>query len=212
MRVNADRTQRVVLSVDEIPWVSSPAPGVERRMLERWGDEVAVATSVVRYAPGSRFPTHVHDEGEEFLVLEGVFADEHGAYPAGTYVRNPPGTDHAPFTEGGCTILVKLRQMPHGDEPRVVREVWSGPPELHRDERRGVTVHVAAWGAGSVQRLEHAEVYVLDGAVSVEGQPVSAPVWIRGPPGEALQVEVIDATRAWIKRGHLAERLPPGSP
>jgi hypothetical protein len=59
-------------------------------MLDRIGDEVARATSIVRYAPASHFSPHVHDGGEEFLVLEGTFQDEHGDYPVGSYVRNPP--------------------------------------------------------------------------------------------------------------------------
>ena len=91
MLLNTDITQRVVIGTEAMPWVESPLPGVRRRMLERDGDEVARATSIVRYSPGSRFAEHSHGLGEEFQVLEGVFSDEHGDYPAGTYVRNPPG-------------------------------------------------------------------------------------------------------------------------
>ena len=98
MLVHADMTKRAVSFADEAQWVPSPMAGVERRMLERDGDEVARATSVVRYRPGSRFPRHEHALGEEFLVLEGTFADELGEYPAGTYVRNPPGCVCAPST------------------------------------------------------------------------------------------------------------------
>src|SRR6516165_7170873 len=60
------------------------------RPVHRIGDEVARATSVVRYAPKSRFSAHIHGGGEEFLVLDGVFQDEHGDFPVGSYIRNPP--------------------------------------------------------------------------------------------------------------------------
>ncbi len=83
-------------------------PGVERRMLERDGDEVARATSLVRFAPNSAFSAHRHGGGEEFLVLEGVFSDESGDFPAGTYARNPVGSRHVPSSELGCVIFVKL--------------------------------------------------------------------------------------------------------
>src|SRR5271169_6461023 len=83
-------------------------PGVHRRMLDRIGDEVARATSIVRYAPASHFSMHIHDGGEEFLVLDGVFQDEHGDYPADSYVRNPPTSRHTPGSATGCTIFVNL--------------------------------------------------------------------------------------------------------
>jgi len=118
--IRADFGQAVWLNPEDGAWASSPEGGVSRLMLDRVGDEVAVATSLVRYAPGSRFPAHDHALGEEFLVLEGVFADEHGRYPAGTYVRNPPGTRHAPFSDPGCLIWVKLRQFDLPDQRLLV--------------------------------------------------------------------------------------------
>src|SRR4249919_772587 len=118
--VNADFTQRVVIATDALPWIPSPQAGVERRLLDRIGGEVARATSLVRYAAASTFPAHDHALGEEFLVLSGIFSDEHGDYPTGTYVRNPPLSRHSPRTAPGCTILVKLRQMPDSENRRVV--------------------------------------------------------------------------------------------
>ena len=93
--LNADFAKRVVIATTELPWIPSPQAGVERRMLDRVGGEVARATSVVRYAQSSSFPPHEHGLGEEFIVLDGVFSDELGNYPTGTYVRNPPGSRHA---------------------------------------------------------------------------------------------------------------------
>jgi hypothetical protein len=121
MKLNADLTAPAFVRASGAAWAPSPEPGVDRLMLERDGEEIARATSIVRYAPGSRFKTHRHDLGEEFLVLEGVFSDEHGGYPVGTYVRNPPGSSHAPSSRDGCVIFVKLRQMQTADQTHVVR-------------------------------------------------------------------------------------------
>ena len=109
MNINADYSERVVINHHDLPWIPSPESGVERRMLERQGDEVAKATSIVRYKPRSKFPTLQHDLGEEIFVLDGAFSDETGDYLAGTYIMNPPGSSHAPFSESGCTLFVKLR-------------------------------------------------------------------------------------------------------
>jgi len=112
LRIHADFSQRAVVDTDGKSWIASPSSGVERKMLDRVGGEVARASSIVRYLPGSRFPEHTHGGGEEFLVLEGVFSDETGDYGPGSYVRNPVGTSHAPFTDDGCTIFVKLVAVP----------------------------------------------------------------------------------------------------
>src|SRR5271169_5577343 len=96
MNLNSDFGARAAVHAARLEWTPSPIPGVDRRMLDRIGDEVARATSIVRYAPHSHFSPHTHGGGEEFLVLDGIFQDEHGDYPAGTYVRNPPTTSHTP--------------------------------------------------------------------------------------------------------------------
>ncbi len=92
MELNADFSRRAVVHAAQMDWVPSPIAGVDRRMLDRVGDEVARATSIVRYAPGSQFSRHTHGGGEEFLVLDGVFRDEHGEYPAGymSAILRPP--------------------------------------------------------------------------------------------------------------------------
>ena len=136
MNINADYSQRVVIHHHDLPWIASPQSGVERRMLERQGVEVAKATSIVRYHPGSKFQTHTHELGEEILVLDGVFSDETGHYPAGFYLMNPPGSSHAPFSESGCTLFVKLRHL--------------GPDQVERDV---IDTQTAAWLQGMVPGL-----------------------------------------------------------
>jgi len=94
MKIAADFNQRVVVHSDSIEWVKSPMKGVDRKPLDRVGAEVARATTIVRYAPQSTFSPHVHTGGEEFIVLEGVFQDEHGDFSEGSYIRNPPQSKH----------------------------------------------------------------------------------------------------------------------
>ncbi len=116
MLLNDDLAKPAVVHDGKVDWVASPTPGVDRRMLFRIGGERARATSIVGYAPDSRFPRHVHDGGEESVVLKGVFQDEDGDYPAGSYVGNPPGSAHAPASRDGCTIFVRLWQFRQGDK------------------------------------------------------------------------------------------------
>lgn len=120
MQIHSDFSQRVVIQPEQYEFVDSPLAGVSRVMLERAGTEVARATSIVRYQPGSGYSAHTHTGGEEILVLDGVFSDEHGDYPAGTYLRNPPGTSHQPFSVAGCTLLVKLWQFAEDDNTQQV--------------------------------------------------------------------------------------------
>src|SRR3954468_7853851 len=119
MNLNSDFGARAAVHAARLDWTPSPIPGVDRRMLDRIGDEVARATSIVPYTPHSHFAPHTHGGGEEFLVLDGVFQDEHGDYPAGTYVRNPPPTRHTPGSAPGCTIFVKLWQFASDDRTEV---------------------------------------------------------------------------------------------
>ena len=120
MKINADFDARVMVHSDELDWIASPTAGVDRRMLDRIGDEVARATTIVRFAKDSKFSPHTHTGGEEFLVLDGVFQDEHGDFPAGSYIRNPPTTRHTPGSDMGCVIFVKLWQFDMDDRTQVM--------------------------------------------------------------------------------------------
>ena len=135
MQLNADLSRPATVDSAALAWVASPIAGVERRMLERDGDEVARATSLVRYAPGSAFSPHTHGASEEFLVLDGVSSDGTGDFPAGFYVRNPPDSRHTPAGAPGAVILVKLRQMPP-EETASVR-LDTRDPALWRDLGQG---------------------------------------------------------------------------
>lgn len=112
MQINADFTQPALVPPQQHQWVASPQAGVERIMLDRTGAERGRATSIVRYAPDSRFPHHQHPEGEEILVLSGVFSEGDHHYPQGWYLRNPAGSGHAPHSAEGAVIFVKLGHLP----------------------------------------------------------------------------------------------------
>jgi anti-sigma factor ChrR (cupin superfamily) len=219
MAVHADRYAPALVRTGETPWVASPSGGVARKLLERIGDEVALATSIVRYAPGSFFPSHTHNLGEEFLVLTGTFADEHGSYPAGTYVRNPPGSRHRPFSEGGCTIFVKLRQMLRSERARVVKASgdagWAESTApghwqalLHRHE--GETVHLERMEAGCTIPARRVtggeEILVVDGSLVHGAAPAALERWDWSRNARRDQPVLASTTGAllWVKRGHLA--------
>src|SRR6266478_4486262 len=137
MEINANFNERVAIHADGVAWTPSPIPGVDRRMLDRIGGEIARATSIVRYAPKSKFSPHVHTGGEEFVVLEGVFQDEHGDFPAGSYIRNPPQSSHTPGSKPGCTMFVKLWQFDLADRTHVRLDTNQMAP-LDVKERDGV--------------------------------------------------------------------------
>lgn len=224
MRINADLSLRAVVDSEALPWVPSPAAGVERRMLEREGEEVARVTSIVRFAPGGRFPAHEHGGGEEFLVLAGTFSDDEGDFPAGSYVRNPVGTRHAPHTDEGCTLLVKLHWMKPEDRA-VVRldtrreDLWQ-PGEhpgvevmdLHSfGDERVALLRLAAGAALPARDLPGGEeLFVLDGACADVAGEYTTGTWVRTPPGEAPALVTRTGCRLYLKRGHLAE--PPPAP
>lgn len=218
-RVNADFSARVVLATDELPWIPSPQAGVERRMLDRVGGEVARATSLVRYAPDSIFPEHSHALGEEFLVLGGIFSDEHGDYPAGTYIRNPPGSKHSPRSTPGCTIFVKLRQMQPDERQRAVigtaAAAWqSGGADGHArivlhsaaDGRERVTMERLDAGA-SLQAYDcpgGEELFLLSGGLTDEAGSYKAGAWMRIPAGSRHRLSSDAGAVYWVKRGHLS--------
>ncbi len=221
MELNTDFGARVVVHADQQPWQASPMPGVDRRMLDRIGDEVARATTIVRYAPGSQFSAHTHTGGEEFIVLEGVFQDEHGDYPAGTYVRNPPTTGHTPGSAPGCTIFVKLWQFDMDDRHQFRKTMAEGlgapvdgvaTAELHRDAREVVTYHALDAGAElTMTESGGIEMLVLDGDVTEQDETLSKNSWLRLPDGVALVAKAgADGARLWIKSGHLRYAQPPG--
>lgn len=219
MLIHSDFLQRAAVLPQQYRWIASPQPGVERVMLDRIGEEKARATSIVRYAPASRFPGHQHPGGEEILVLSGTFSDEGGDYPAGWYLRNPPDSSHTPFTNEGATIFVKLRQMPE-DERRSVRintrepSSWVKHGErescpLFTDEREQVSLEKRAAGVPLLGHfVDGAELLVLDGSLTEAAHQYGKGSWLRLPPGKYPEfVAGPGGVTLYLKTGHLGQYL-----
>ena len=219
MLINADFSQPAIVVAKDDDWQCSPESGVDRLMLDRIGDEVARATSIVRYAKGSSFPRHLHAKGEEFLVLSGVFSDEHGDYPTGCYVRNPPGSAHTPFSTVGCRILVKLRQFDAADlTPVVVKTRDATGWETNEDGTIEI-LHLYDYGSEHVQIVRIAagkiiplasnpagvEVLVVSGSVEYADELLPVESWLRFPAGYFAEVTAVTDTVLWMKSGHLPD-------
>ncbi|WP_262693299.1 cupin domain-containing protein [Kordiimonas aquimaris] len=225
MDLNADFFVRVAMHTEDIPWQASPMKGVDRRMLDRLGGEVARATTIVRYVPGSHFSPHVHTGGEEFIVLDGVFQDEHGDFPVGSYVRNPPTSKHKPGSEPGCTIFVKLWQFDMEDRIHVNINMNNTVAKASKD-RVGVStislfhdvrehVHMEMWKpevSNMIETQGGAEVLVLDGSFSESGEIFTKHSWLRVPDNYPLHlVAGKEGAKIWIKTGHLRHVARPSS-
>ncbi len=217
MNINSDYSQRVVINSHDLPWTSSPEFGVNRRMLDRIGDEVAKATSIVRYQPGSKFKSHVHDFGEEIFVLEGVFSDETGHYPVGSYIMNPPGSSHAPFSEEGCTLFVKLRHLGVDQTEREVIDTRTAQwyqgliPGLKVMPlmRQGTGSTLVKWDPqtyfNSHEHFGGEEILVISGVFEDEFGRYPAGTWIRSPHMSQHQPFSKEGCTIFVKTGHLLE-------
>jgi quercetin dioxygenase-like cupin family protein len=216
MRLNTDLTQPVFVHASQLDWVPSPAVGVDRRMLYREGAEVARATSIVRYAPGSAFPEHVHSGGEEILVLDGTFQDEHGDYPAGSYFRNPPGTAHSPAAADGCIIFVRLWQYRSVDDVQINRQPDEGTAQSPRPgakaarllfEADSERVWIEDWTPGANVVIENAkglEFLLTAGEALINGEVCTTQSWGRLPAGQTLSASVgPKGAQIWIKSAPL---------
>ncbi|KZY64665.1 cupin [Oleiphilus sp. HI0071] len=217
-KLRADFDARFVVDPSSYQWVDSPMPGVERMMLDRVGDEVARATSIVRYAPNSEFSEHTHDGGEEFVVLDGVFEDEHGVYPKGTYVRNPIGTAHQPkIGEQGATIFVKLHQFDARDSASVNIDThatcWlpglvDGLSVMPLHEFEGEHIALVRWAPNTIfnphRHWGGEEVFVLEGTFYDEHGVYPKGTWIRSPHmSQHHPFTKEDGCTIYVKTGHL---------
>lgn len=195
--VNAEQGQPVSVDTQSMHWEASPSGTVWRKPLFRTGGEFGPVTSIVRYAAGGAFRAHSHPQGEEILVLDGVFADEHGEYPAGTWFFNPHGSSHSPRSDEGCDLFVRLRQYPGADratrcvdtrtvpwsetdipgvqEKRLYQE--AGYPEDVRLFRLADGVHLPVADEGTMELL------VLEGELESAQRRAGAGYWLREPAG-----------------------------
>ena len=213
--LNMDFSKKIVIHTSDQPWVKSPMLGVERKPLAREDAERGHATSVVRYLPGAKFSAHDHPLGEEILVLEGVFSDQTGNYPAGTYFRNPEGFRHAPFSKEGCTIFVKLRQFQESDTEHLCVDTnttaWTpgnGNLQVMPLHEHGTeSVALVKWPTGEhFQPHTHMggeEIFVISGELIDEHDRYPAGTWIRSPHMSEHNPYAEQETIILVKLGHL---------
>ena len=215
--INGDFSQRVVVNTQEMEWNASPGNKVWRKRVHLVGGaESGQVTSVVRYEPGASFPTHDHPQGEEILVLEGVFSDEQGDWPAGSYLLNPEGFRHAPWSEEGCTLFVKLRQYPGGDREHLALQTRDRPwqnsvrrsvqwKKLYAQEPYTDFMRLEAWDTpaelGQVNFPRGAELFVLKGGFADAHGSYGTHCWLRIPAGGSLTPTSDEYCELYIKEG-----------
>lgn len=194
--VNNDLSQRVVVNTQTMDWQPSPSQTVWRKPLYREGGEFGPVTSIVRYDAGGKFRTHQHPQGEEILVLDGEFCDEHGRYPKGSYLLNPDGSQHSPYSDSGCTIFVRLRQYEGNDRPQVRINAQKNPwlqgmvegltvLPLYSQADHPESMALVKWQPETYfSRHTHPggeEILVLEGTFEDEHGEYPAGTWIRAP-------------------------------
>ena len=215
LNLNMDFTETVCLRPEDQQWITSPADGVSRAHLERVAEESGHVTSFVKFEPGSYFPAHTHPNGEEIFVLEGVFSDENGDYPAGTYIRNPPGSFHKPFTKEGCKLFVKLEQIKSDDIEHVVirpeDQQWNQGIgnlkvlSLHMFHTESTALVV--WPKNEVfqphSHMGGEEIVVISGKFIDEYGEYPVGTWLRSPHLSKHFPRVEEETLIYVKVGHL---------
>jgi len=216
LKLNADLSQRCVVDGNALAWQTSPSPLVHRRLLERDGGEIARATSIVQYDAGAKFALHEHGLGEEILVLDGTLGDEFGDYGPGTYLKNPPGSSHAPFSVGGCTLFVKLRHLPPDDTKRVVvhtrKSPWfqgmvDGLKVMPLSEFGTSHTAMVRWAPQTYfnphRHYGGEEIYVVEGVFSDEYGSYPQGSWIRSPHLSQHKPFSVEGCLILVKTGHL---------
>ena len=217
--IGGNLSVRAIADTTRMEWAPSPSGSVWRKRVHLVGPpESGQVTSIVRYEPGSKFPAHEHPEGEEILVLEGVFSDEHGDWPAGTFLLNPEGFRHAPFSEPGCVLFVKLRQLPGRERRHVVvatdELAWEPSPiaaVAHKQlyQQVGFSDHMCLerWDPGTdlgiVSYEQGAELFVLEGEFADDDAAYSAGCWLRFPVGSEHHPRSAGGCTLYIKRAGL---------
>jgi anti-sigma factor ChrR (cupin superfamily) len=224
VRIHADFDLPACVAVEQHVWIPSPQAGVERVMLDRIGEEKARATSLVRYAPRSEFAPHAHPGGEEILVLDGVFSADGEDFPAGTYLRNPPGSAHRPYSVEGARIFVKLWQM-HPAQSAEVR-IDTRDPQRWQAQAQGAVCALYDDAFESVRLLRlppgqrvldgavaGAEMLVLEGDLQWQGRALATGSWLRLPAGEhAEPIASAEGACLYLKLGALGGPQPASTP
>ncbi len=220
MLIHADFSQAVIIKPEDYHWVKSPHGEVDRVMLDRIGDEIARATSLVKYAPHTTFPEHRHPHGEEILVLSGVFTENQNLhYSAGWYLRSPHQSVHQPSSEEGTLIFVKLMQIPTS-ETQTLRINTNDPAQWQEIGSRLICTLVdASYEHTYLEKLKPQQLFTeeAEGGIEIlitQGQLVDkeivyeAGTWIRLPPKTHAHFQAgLSGASLYVKTGHLASAI-----
>ncbi len=213
--LNMNIKDKVVIRESENDWIGSLSKGVLRKPLERENFETGHTTSLVKYLPGTKFSEHSHPLGEEIFVLEGTFSDEFGDYEAGTYLRNPPGSFHSPFSKEGCLLFVKLNQFQEGDKQKVIVNTKSRPWLQGHGGLKVMPLYSFGSESSALVKwpkdekfISHShyggeEILVLGGEFKDEHGSYPKYCWIRSPHLSSHDPWVNDETVIFVKTGHL---------
>lgn len=218
--LNENFAETAIVHTAGAEWQPSPSSSVWRKRLDLTGGaETGRVTSLVRYDADSSFPPHEHPGGEEIFVLDGVFSDETGDYPKGSYLLNPEGFTHAPYSKNGCVIFVKLQQYPGDDREHIMLQSdemdWQPGPHpgthmkvLYSSPDHPETVMLFRLDAGTeVPFHDHPggeEAFVIEGEIEDENGPATAGTWVRYPVGSSHAPSTKTGCLLYVKIGHLS--------
>jgi hypothetical protein len=212
--------RRVVVRTASLPWQPSPAAGVWRKRLHRVGpDESGQVTSLVRFDAGSAFAEHGHPDGEEILVLAGIFSDEDGDWGPGSYLLNPDGTHHTPSSRPGCELFVKLQQYSGARRCRLEVDTTTRPwlPTVRAGLEEKVLYEDRAFpdrtrlerlapkaSAGTRVWPNGVEMFVVDGDLADARERYERGTWLRLPPGDSIALSSEAGCTLYVKEGAVA--------
>jgi anti-sigma factor ChrR (cupin superfamily) len=218
MQLNIDFERVVVTNTVELPWQLLYEEGVAQRLLEKVGTKLPRTTSIIRYLAGASIPSHAYGQGEEMIVLEGEYSDEFGVYPAGTYIKNPTGTQRTSITKIGCVLFVKQGHLQQDDTERVVIDVQNSPWRqgmvaglrvMPLSEFKGEHSALVRWQPGTVFNAHRhwggEEIYVLEGIFEDEFGRYPKGTWLRNPHMSQHAPFSQEGCTIFVKVGHLPE-------
>jgi len=215
--INGNMSEFVYVDTNKMKWQPSPSGTVWRKRLHLVGpSEAGQVTSLVMYEANSDFHAHAHPGGEEILVLGGTFSDERGDFAAGTYLLNPEGYEHTPFSKEGGIIFAKLRQYPGVDRSQIVVEAqnmdWQesnqpgiGVKTLYTEENYPEEMSLQKWDSGAapgnVVYPGGAEILLLRGNLQDENSSYGEMSWLRFPPGAEHAPYSPNGCELYVKTG-----------
>lgn len=212
---NADFSVPVVVETKELIWPVTLTAGIRQKCFEMVERNISRLTTLAQFPVGFTFNKFGHKGGVEFFVLAGVFSDTDGNYSSGYYVRNPMGTYNKPFTNNGCTVLIKLGQFQHLDQKRVVINTrnseinWRAVGEpgvsrlnLHQFSEEEVNLYQIrseCWVTFNY-KTHGLEVFVCQGAIIIKNNHYATCTWLRYPSGSRVRISAIGDVFLYVKK------------